>query len=574
MIVRSSVARIFLRGLLCLFAVCCCRCEQAHAEVAPEIQIAIDRGLDSLRSYNYSFKAVTGLVVYTLLVGGDEPDSPAVATGLKIIEGKFDGETGAYKPLQHHIYEAAIDSMALEKADRNRHQAELEAIAAYLIDQQEAHGGWYYPNQGGRNNGDTSITQYAVLGLWAAERAGITMPDETLLNAMRWHTTTQNKNGGFSYHPKPGNNNTTGTMTVAGAGSLGILRILMAGGPDLSANKKGSSRKFGVLEVVQPKDNAKARSTINPRQVRPILTAAINRAGLWIAGRFLADSVADHDGFLYYYYYTLERAAAVNAWETVNGVDWYEHGAKILLEKQGPDGRWAESRSRGSLAPSGTCFALLFLMKSTQKLLPQRETVETFGDGVLAGGRGLPDDLTRVEFRNGRVETEQKMGEFNTLLQGLSQVELEADKPEKAAETVDLSRPEQLIGDIPVLKRLAGHDDSRVRQVAAWGLGRSDDLSAAAPLLLLLADENLDVAVEARAAMCRLSRRPNGFGLEPDPRLFVPPTLTADERTARIEEWRTEVATRWRTWYLQNRPYSERDDFDDPLQRPYRGARE
>lgn len=571
--IRLFSARSFLVALLLGFACIASGLNSAKAADERQVKLSINSGLQALREFNFSFRPVTGLVVYTLLVGGDELDSPAVARGLSIIEGKFDGQTGEYQPTQHHIYEAAIDAMALQKADDEAFRTQLEAIAAYLIEQQAMHGGWFYPNRDEANFGDTSITQYAVLGLWAAERAGVVIPNDVYLKAMRWHTGTQNGDGGFAYHPRQGTQATsTGTMSTAGAGSLGIIRLILIGGPDFSDGTRGPSKKFGLLEAVKPKQTG-IRPAINPGQVRPVIKPAIDRAGLWVAGRFEADSIADHNGFLYYYYYTLERAAAVNAWDEINGVDWYDHGAEILLEKQAANGHWAEYGNHSNIAPSSTCFALLFLMKSTQKLLPQRPDPTRFGEGVLAGGRGLPDDLTRVEFRNGRVETEQELGDFNTLLQGLSQIELDAPEPEKEAESVDLTRPELLVGDVPLLKRLADHDDSRVRQLSAWALGRTDRLDAAAPLLQLLTDENLDVCVEARAAMCWLARRPNGFGLEPDPRLFLEPTLSDQEKAERIQSWRRDVETRWKAWYLQNRPYSERDDFDDPLQRPYGAMR-
>ncbi len=49
----------------------------------------------------------------------------------------------------------------------------MEAIARYLLSKQKANGSWDYES---RTNGDTSISQYAVLGLWEAENAGATVP--------------------------------------------------------------------------------------------------------------------------------------------------------------------------------------------------------------------------------------------------------------------------------------------------------------------------------------------------------------------------------------------------------------
>ena len=50
-------------------------------------------------------------------------------------------------------------------------------IAAYLISRQNGNGSWDYSD---RNQGDTSISQYAVLGLWEAENAGVDVPPSRL----------------------------------------------------------------------------------------------------------------------------------------------------------------------------------------------------------------------------------------------------------------------------------------------------------------------------------------------------------------------------------------------------------
>ncbi len=51
------------------------------------------------------------------------------------------------------------------------------AAGANIMGKQKANGSWDYDN---RTFGDTSISQYAVLGLWEAENAGVTISPRSL----------------------------------------------------------------------------------------------------------------------------------------------------------------------------------------------------------------------------------------------------------------------------------------------------------------------------------------------------------------------------------------------------------
>jgi hypothetical protein len=78
-----------------------------------------------------------------------------------------------------------------------------------------------------------------------------------------------------------------------------------------------------------------------------------------------------------------------------------------------------------------------------------------------------------------------------------------------------------------------------------------------------LMDVDFDAAVEARNALCVLSRRPRGFGLPDDLIEKLPATATQAEKDSAFEKWRDEDVRRWRAWYQAVRPYSERDKLPD-----------
>ena len=120
---------------------------------------------------------------------------------------------------------------------------------------------------------------------------------------------------------------------------------------------------------------------------------------------------------------------------------------------------------------------------------------------------------------------------------------------------------EDLIGQKDTLVRYAKHPKVEVRKIAMWGLGRCEDLDLAKVLLDGLADPDLDVRIEARNALCVLSRKPNGFGHPADPHAGLDPRATKEEKVKAAEQWSAKVAADWARWYLRVRPYAERNDL-------------
>ena len=92
-------------------------------------------------------------------------------------------------------------------------------------------------------------------------------------------------------------------------------------------------------------------------------------------------------------------------------------------------------------------------------------------------------------------------------------------------------------------------------------MSRGDDLRVAPLLIARLRDSDLDVAVEAHAGLCYLSRKPRGLGASLSPLDGVAEDAGEDVRAAAIEKWRREATTQWNGWYRTVRPYDERDDL-------------
>jgi hypothetical protein len=387
---------------------------------------------------------------------------------------------------------------------------------------------------------------------------------------------SQAKDGGFAYHP----NGTAAQpdlvvshgMSAAGAGSLLIVKMHLFPHEKVGSPKpaKPSKTKFGVLETVdldaveQPDGTVQA----NAGPSKPTITSAAlqesaNRAALWVANRFTVKneiSSTTHRGA--YYLYTLERMAALLDAQRIAGRDWFREGAAYLMEtQQKSTGAWTSPA--GEFAT--TSLGLLFMLRTTAKALNRGVTLDPLGAGLLAGGRGLPDDLSQAIVKDGKVESTKDLGPIDQLLAELEKVESVDVAQAQFVEKVQLGDREELIKQKGRLLKLAKHPHVEVRRTAIWALGRTEDLKVARLLIDALDDNDVDVMVEARNALCILSRKPLGFGLPESPFEGLPESAGDKEKEAAVKAWREKLKEKWGAWYYKYRPYEERDDLSETL---------
>jgi uncharacterized protein YfaS (alpha-2-macroglobulin family) len=109
--------------------------------------------------------------------------------------------------------------MALSNLDAQGNLRYLGMIATYLTGRQNSNGSWDY---NGRNHGDSSISQYAVLGLWEAENAGVSVTPAVWDRAAGWFMATQHSSGAWSYHSDEIQYQETLSMTAAGRQSADL----------------------------------------------------------------------------------------------------------------------------------------------------------------------------------------------------------------------------------------------------------------------------------------------------------------------------------------------------------------
>ena len=522
---------------------------EQHEVDDPRVKAAIDRAVKYLGTQPGFSSGERILGAVALLKAGQPADHPKVKQMLEQIQSRVVG--GVYTPADSHIYGSCVSIMALGTADPVLYKPEMQAITDYVIKHQSKDGCWTYLNQ---TVGDTSISQYGVLALWEATRAGIDVPKDAWNRAALWLTRTELNDGGFGYHPAE-SNPSTHTMTAAAVGSLYVIRLhlypnsreLVTEAPK-AVKKRGI--KYGVLYPIDPEtDEMKKTGPAAPKKAEPAVPTvplteidkAIIGGKKWLSERWTIEPNLSHKK---YYLYAIERMMALGNITDFDGHDWYKEGTELLLREQDGNGGWVD----GSGTSAGTSFGILFLGRATAKALNRpwiRRTPKLAG-GLLAGGRGLPTNLSQVLLENGGVKVRKLKGTIDELLAELEKSDGANVESAQAAivDQVMLENPQALIAQKERLKKLVLDKRIEVRRTAYWALGRTDDLLMAPLLIAGLSDADPGCFVEARNGLRFLSHR-----LVDD----TPDTPTDAQRAAAI--------TRWKTWYLAVRPYSVRDDL-------------
>lgn len=538
-----------------------------------QVEAAIQRGRVRLLALAQDANpSEVSLIAYALVKSGLPKETPRIQqstarTAAKIRSGIY----GAGTDPAQHIYEAACDAMLLVEMDAKQYQPEIAVLRDYFVRKQLPNGSWYYPSVPQADAGDTSITQFALLGLWAVRRANVEVPPKTFEQAARWLIDTQNPDGGFCYHrfeaQAPQHRETTHSMTAAGMGALLIARRMLypQGGLDTEVAVSQYRKRYGVLENLTPE----AVKPAAPQPSGPTLSAetidkAIRGGRRWIADHY--ETRVDQRWY-FYYQYACERVGALLDTETFGTHRWYDEGAQSLIKCQRPEGDWQLQTpipDPTGLPTRSTSFALLFLSRSTQSIVTPTVRARMVGGGLLVGGRGLPENLNALELQDGQAKARKLKGPVDSLLADLEQPQnpqLEEAR-EALLDAIQLDRREELLGQTDRLLRLLRDPRAEVREVAAWALGRGDNLRVAPRLIEALDDPDPNVAWEASLSLCLLSRQPQGVPRAGKPKEVVPPDPPNpdDEGGAALRRWRADARRSWNQWYLQIRPYDERDD--------------
>jgi hypothetical protein len=328
-----------------------------------DVNLAIDAGAALLRSRqspdgSWKFcvcglqkndahaNGTTALAIYTLLKCDVPVRDKAVTSG-------FDWLLAQNLP--NHTYTVSLQAMALAEAVEmltpppkakvkippddlaalSKYIPRLRDCATWLVESQTHAsrngyecGDWDYQKPP-QQNMDNSNTQFAVLGLRAAQNAGVPAPVVTWARSLNHWVVDQNKDGSWPYRKEKNNVNQAGSRSMTAAG---LYCSLVA---------KASLKRKDPVTLVAEDPFKKGLEHFKKNYPVPALAR---------------DRSPGHVFSPYYDLYSLERAMMISKTEKLADRDWYRDGALFILANQALAGEWIDT--------TDTCFALLFLKKA------------------------------------------------------------------------------------------------------------------------------------------------------------------------------------------------------------------
>lgn len=498
----------------------------AYAQQVPAVNRAVDYLRANIRS-GAGYSSNTGenaLAALAMIKAEVPPTDPALATAIRSIEARFSGST--YNPERQggaDVYEASVVIMALANLDPSARKAQISSAAEYLMGKQKGNGSWDYSH---RSAGDASISQYAVLGLWEAENAGVPVSPRVWDNAAAWYISSQSPSGSWTYHRDEPQYTDSLSMTAAGVGSLLICQRQLAAYKQLVA----SQNPYLVPLLTE------AQRTRYKVETPPARIAGAIRSGLdWITKNFTTTNSGIIGQSPYYCLYGIERVGALAGRENLGRVDWYDQGSRFLNSSQMAGGAWTSMHGD---VPN-TAWGVLFLTKATAKSV-ERITLRRLGAGELFGGKGLPRDLSSITEAGGRLIARPMDGAIEGMLTVLE--DPRSDNADSALAGLlaryQESGPAAIAPYKDRFRKLLTDPDPGIRRVAAWALARTADLAMVSVLADALRDPDEVVVREADRGLRLLSRKIAGFG---------PPDHSTPAQ-------RAEASKAWKAWYESVRP--------------------
>jgi hypothetical protein len=324
--------------------------QEAQGDItAEQVRETIDKGITYLRQqqkidgswdeYMHQPGGESALCTLALLNAGVEPGDPQIQKSLAYLR--------KFKP--ERTYVTSLQTMVLVRAEPQKDMMLISRNVKWLESMQimdgPQKGGWSYPE----GRGDNSNSQFALLALNEAERAGIgvQVSDRTWRLARTYWEDCQNPDGSWGYYKHvPG----TGSMTCAGITSLVITADKIE-----QADAKAVGKKIQCCGKNEGDSDKGVEKALN-----------------WLGANFSVSRNPNYPGgnWQLYYLYGLERAGRLTARRFIGKADWYREGAKFLVDHQDKlSGFWSGSGMAEDSRLIGTSFGLLFLSKGRWPVL-------------------------------------------------------------------------------------------------------------------------------------------------------------------------------------------------------------
>lgn len=526
---------------------------QEYAPDSPKVKSMVDKGLKYIESrlefpFAVGYKCMMG---YTVYKATDNPDHPWVKKALEeaeqITADSLGGsQVSAAEKSDEYLYAVSVAIQLMVAVDPIKYAPQLQTLLDYLERRQRPDGSFGYKYKDGyAQTGDTSQTQYGLLALWSLNHAQIEVPHEMVEKALVWLRDNQRPDGGFTYQAPDNSYNPNHVMTAVGMSATmiagDILEILRPGGGSAMAALEGqeADQDVGVpaaFRRVVDDPTKKLASNLNQATVSTVAS----KADKWINSKPYQRASY---GWHYYYLYSVERYQAFL--EAMHGrreknPKWYQDLAEQLAGAQSADGAWGQKDPDAGSMETSTCFAMLVLMRATQK------SIGELNEAVLFGGQGLKADMSSVDFSSGKVEDKKELTDIDAALAMLENEKFGKDVSADLARRIRLdSDPKKRNEQLDRFARLLRSDTAVSRRVAARILCRGDNLDMVPHLIYALSDPDGATNINAENSLRVLSRQMNTYK--------IPQKLEQDKLEFPMQV-RIAAQEYWKKWFLSVRP--------------------
>ena len=259
----------------------------------------------------------TALALQTLFATGHTPSHGAVQKGLEFLLAQNWNEFAVYQSaVVIPALVATRDSAYRERAQFAVNQLvkkQLPVSGSEFTDDRDD-GGWGYGF-----SADGAHMNMVIYALYTAKQWGLDIPPDTWARAEKWIRRNQTETGGWLYNlvddGSPWAIGVYGSMTATGLWAL---------------------RACGV-----PTDDLQIQQGID-----------------WVKKHWTLTRNPGSNSWLYYYLLSLQRFCDIPpTLDTLAGYDWYDEISRMMVARQGSDGRWRGSESDFL----STCFAVMSL---------------------------------------------------------------------------------------------------------------------------------------------------------------------------------------------------------------------
>lgn len=531
----------------------------AYTPDSPEVKAMVDRGVAYLETADVRNNGERILIAYAHLKCKYDPEAPVVRKGIDVAVNFADRVAKEGSAHEHsRTYVIGVAVLLLAEADPILYRDSLEKLQRHLTEIQQSGGGFGYP---GKEEGDISQTQYAILATWTLDRNGIALDYSRVIKTIQFLLRVQDTSGGWPYtaqDPGPGKPRIRQKKVDYSMGLAGGCSLLIAGdalrvwGQTEDENDPGIPGLPKAIKLYK-EDTNKARRKTTSVSPQPI------KGSLAFLDQFLLDANYKRSGVDWYYYivYSLERYESfveiANARTKDKSPAWYNRIVDQLREYENKKtGGWTD-RAHTSPAAS-TAFALLFLIRSTQK------TIFTIGAGTMGGGQGFPKDTTNLRVDGTQIKGQPVATQVTDLLSILEEDGGGDVEGKSIPDDLQLaSDPNDRRAQIDRLERLVrGSQFYQARRVAAKLLGKSDEMRVVPSLIYALSDLDNPTRRFARDGLRFISRKFDGMGDMPD----RPEDVEDAELMGQWNQTIKEIQSKWRQWYQSVDPTYIFLDYD------------